>query len=258
METIERIWNHCFGNDSSMSNYEPIEAARMLQQTGIFTPNNPNEAELRIWYRSNKSINTADLNAMLDDLEKEGCECVFLVLDYLKRIRPVETSKELRIELANITNELKSIATERDIPILTAQQLNREAFKAIDEAETFEEKIRSSDKLGAANVGESIDIIQNCDCSFIVNKMQKRIINEDGDVEYTDRYLFVKLISSRMKQPAVISFKHRFKDDNDMALIDDINLPRPLSTNTEVELLHQRLAANGQKPVSGGRRILSN
>ena len=122
-ETITRLWNHCFGNDSNMKDYEPVKAARMFEEAKIFTPNDPNAPELLIWYRSNRSINTADLNAMLEDLKKEGKECVFLILDYLKRIRPVETSKELRIELSNITNELKTIATEQNIPILTAQQL---------------------------------------------------------------------------------------------------------------------------------------
>ena len=122
-ETITRLWNHCFGNASEMKAYEPAEAARMLENAKIFTPNDPNSPEIMIWYRANRSINTADLNVMLEDLKKQGRECTFLILDYLKRIRPVETSKELRIELSNITNELKTIAMEQDIPILTAMQL---------------------------------------------------------------------------------------------------------------------------------------
>ena len=122
-ETLTRLWNHCFGNASEIKNYDKVEAANMLERANIFTPNNPNSPELLIWYRSNRSINTADLNIMLEDLKKEGKECVFLILDYLKRIRPVEQSKELRLELSNITNELKTIAMEQDIPILTAMQL---------------------------------------------------------------------------------------------------------------------------------------
>ena len=162
-ETIKRLWAHCFGNDSDIANYDKIQAASMLENAGLFTPNNPNSPEIIIWYRPNKSINTADLNIMLEDLKKEGRECVLLILDYLKRIRPVEQSKELRIELSNITNELKTIAMEQDIPILTAMQLNREAFKTLEEADSFDEKVKASDKLGASNVGESIDIIQNVD-----------------------------------------------------------------------------------------------
>ena len=35
--------------------------------------------KLMIWYRSNRSINTADLNALLEDLKKDGKQCVFLI-----------------------------------------------------------------------------------------------------------------------------------------------------------------------------------
>lgn len=118
-ETITRLWNHCFGNDDNIANHDKIEAANMFEKAGLFTPNNPNAPELQIWYRPNRSISTSDLNGMLDDLKKDGKECVFLILDYLKRIRAAEYNKDLRLELANVTNELKTIAMEQDIPILT-------------------------------------------------------------------------------------------------------------------------------------------
>ena len=122
-ETTQRIWCHCFGNNSHISDYTKLEAANMLEKADIFTPNDPSKPEILIWYRSNRSISTSDLNVMLEDLKREGKYCAFLVLDYLKRIRPAETNKDLRLELANITNELKTIATEQNIPIVTAMQL---------------------------------------------------------------------------------------------------------------------------------------
>lgn len=63
-ETIERLWNHCFGDSDEIKNHDKIEAANKFEQAGLFTPNDPNSAELLIWYRPNRSINTADLNAM--------------------------------------------------------------------------------------------------------------------------------------------------------------------------------------------------
>lgn len=178
-ETVKRLWNLKFGNDASLATTDKMSAARRLESAGIFTPNNPDLPELRIWYRSNRSISTADLTIMLDDLKKEGSECVFLILDYLKRIRPAEPNKDLRLELSNVTNELKTIAVENDIPVLTAMQLNRTAFAEIEAATSFEEQVRASEKLGASNVGESIDIIQNVDLAMIINRMQKRLVNDD-------------------------------------------------------------------------------
>lgn len=150
---------------------------------------------------------------------------------------------------------MKTIATEQDIPILTAQQLNREAFKSLEDAGSFEEKLRASDKLGASNIGESIDIIQNVDFAFIVNRMQKRVVNDDGEVQYCDKYLFLKLIACRTKQPTIISFKHRFEDGNDMKLIEDIGLAHPVSTSTDADLIREKIS-NSQPKAVGPRKIL--
>ena len=105
----------------------------------------------------------------------------------------------------------------------------------------LKKKLRASDKLGASNVGESIDIIQNVDMAFIVNRMQKRVINDDGEVQYCDKYLFIKLIACRTKQPPIVSFKHRFETDNDMRLIEDIGLAHPVSTSNDADLIRDRI-----------------
>jgi len=254
-ETIKRLWGHCFGDDSNIANYSPVDCANMFEKAGLFTPNDPNSPELLIWYRSNRSINTSDLNVMLEDLKKEGKECVFLILDYIRRIRAQEPNKELRLELSNVTNELKTIAMEQNIPILTGSQINREGIKTLEEASSFEEKLRASDKISAANASESIDIIQNADYVITISRIEKKQVNDVGDVEYIDRYLTVKLIACRAKQPSVTSFKHRFKDGNGMCLIEDINMPRPISTSTEVDLIKQQVTADGQK-TRGSRKII--
>ena len=91
--------------------------------------------------------------------------------------------------------------------------------------------------------------------AFIVNQMFRKQINDDGDLEYVDHYLYIKLIACRSKQPAITSFKHRFKDGNGMALIEDINLPRPVSTSTDTEFIRDRQNQNGQK-TRGPRSIV--
>ena len=254
-ETIQRLWNHCFGNESNIKNFDKTNAAREFEKAGLFTPNDPNAAELQIWYRSNRSINTADLNVMLEDLKKEGKECVLLIVDYLKRIRPTETNKDLRLELSNVTNELKSIAIEQNIPVLTGMQLNRDAFKAKEEAETFSEVCRAFNKLGASNVGESIDIIQNVDWAAAIDKNSRPQRNEDGDIEFVDNYFFMKLIACRMKQPRILSIRHRFADGNDMKLIEDINMPRMVSVVNEDDFIRDQV--NNNQIKSNGKRSIA-
>jgi len=143
---------------------------------------------------------------------------------------------------------------EYNLADYTKYKCNREAFRMLDEAGTFDEKVRQSEKIGASAVGESIDIIQNADYAFVVNKMQNTRYDENGDIEYTDRYLFVKLIASRGRQTAITSFKHRFVEDNDMALIEDLNT-RPVSTLTINEFINDRVNQNGQR-TKGKRTIV--
>lgn len=76
-----------------------------------------------------------------------------------------------------------------------------------------------------------------------------------GDIEYTDKYFFAKVIATRMKQPDIISIKHRFKDDNDMAYIDDWNMKFPISINNENELAKQQ-ASDSRKQGPHGRTII--
>jgi len=75
-----------------------------------------------------------------------------------------------------------------------------------------------------------------------------------GELEYSDRYLIFKLIASRGKQPKITSFKHRFKDGNDMALIEDINLKDSISVLTAEDVARDRISTNGQK-TKGPRKI---
>ena len=256
-ETITRMWNYCFGDESNIAEFDPPVAMNMFEQAKIFTPNDPNSPEIVIWYRSDRSINTNDLIGLLDDLEKDGKECVFLILDYLKRIRSTTPNKELRFELGQITNELAAMAKERDIPILTAMQLNREAFKALEEADGFDRKVAASDRLGASNIGESIDIVQNADYAFIVNRMENIIRDDNGDITDIDRFFFVKLIACRAKQPRITSFTHRFVRGNGMRLADDINMHIPQSITTNDDLIRSRLD-NGNTKMSGPRKIVGN
>jgi hypothetical protein len=237
-----------------MATFEPAVAARMLEQQRIFTPNKPELPELIIWHRSTKSINTADMNALLDDLEKDGKECVFLVQDYVKRIRSTVNHKELRFELSIISDEFASIAKEREIPILSAMQLNREAFREFEASTTMEGQISAVEKMGASNVGESIDLIQNVDYAFILGRTQNTKVNEHDEVEYSDRYLIFKLIAARGKAPKITSFKHRFKDKNDMGLVEDINMAYSVSVLTSEDVAKDRIAQNGQK-TKGPRKI---
>ena len=59
---------------------------------------------------------------------------ITLIVDYLKRLRPAERAASEKEELKNITNELKELAKFFDIPVISAQQLNRTGASVVDAA----------------------------------------------------------------------------------------------------------------------------
>lgn len=55
-----------------------------------------------------------------------------LIIDYLQLMNPDEREKRRDLEIASITRELKTIASEFDVPVLLLSQLNREGVKGED------------------------------------------------------------------------------------------------------------------------------
>ena len=131
---------------------------------------------------------------------------------------------------------------------------NRDSFKIFNDAgDTQEEKLKAFRMLSAANVGESIDIIQNFDYIIILARWGRNEVanDDDGTVYCAERFLMVKLVSCRGKLPKKDAFMHRFLTNNDMCLEQDINSPRPKSIDADFD----SLAVDKAKiPYSGASR----
>lgn len=158
-ETVERMFNHYFNDD--IRNYDPKTVAQMLKyKAGLSLDSNG--VNIKIMYRPNKSISTEDLYTIIDEVEEEGYECIMLVLDYVKRIRPASPTKDIRLDLAAVVDELTVLAKTKNIPVVTATQMNRDAIKTIEDGiESGKQDIGK--RLGASNVGESWAMIENVD-----------------------------------------------------------------------------------------------
>lgn len=205
-ETIDRMYTMVTGK--SIKKSTPEQALKLIKelvmkQTGI---------ELVIKYRPNKSISTTDFNGMMDDLEAEGKECILAVQDYTKRIRSSENNPDIRLELGTITNDLTVIAKTRNIPVISAGQLNREAMKVLENG--LEKNRKDIGKyLNGSHIGESQLMIENTDYAIIINKETLDETDED--------FLTFKLIASRAKNPGLIYFAHPIY--NGIQLYEDIH-----------------------------------
>ena len=85
----------------------------------------------------------------------------------MKRILPTLRTGDPYQDLGNVVNDFKTFATLKDIPFITASQLNREAAKLIDEGRNANRNDLIK-KLGRSNIGESSRIDENLDGTFII------------------------------------------------------------------------------------------
>ena len=161
-ETVQRIFSMCVGTD--MVKYSENEILDLLKTQGNLHVTNDDPIDLIVKYKPNLSVDTSYLYTLTEDLEDEGYEVICMLQDYIKRIRSVDGmfNGDIRLQLGAIINEFKVFATLKDIPVITASQLNRSATQSIDNAR-IKNKADLVRLIGRSNVGESNLIIENSD-----------------------------------------------------------------------------------------------
>lgn len=225
-ETVERLFNMTCTNDD-IRNYTPKQVVDMLKKEGNLGLNSKNNIDIVIQEYGNREIDTNDLHSIIQDLSDEGMEVVALVLDYVKRIRPAEKANTEKEELKNITNELKDLAKAWDIPVITAQQLNRTSATIVDTA-LQSEKSDLAKLIGRDGVAGAWEIQENSDFVCILNQERKK---DTGEL-----YMTFKMIKRRYKSVEEDDkykkreyFNHPYNPENEIQLIDDVDLNETLS-----------------------------
>ena len=130
-QTIRRLWSVLFPT-ADMNSYSVEEISDMIKA----------ELEVKgmrsvILYYGYREKSTKDLETIIRSYNTDEYEVVACYLDYIKRIRSARTDAAVlsseKSELHAIMNELKNIAAELNIPIVSGHQLNRDAARQVDE-----------------------------------------------------------------------------------------------------------------------------
>ena len=215
-ESFERTYNMEVAPDDPVDHdagwiVEQLKSAKIAYNDDI---------GLLIWYESNKSIDTNELRKIIDELDAQGKEVILLSFDYIKRIRPVAKSSSTKEELNNITNELRAIAQDYLIPIVTAQQMNRAALAAINMAKRNGETDLIK-YVGLENVGDAWEVAENADMTIILVVERRK---SDG------RLLLAFYRAKSRYRPAtkLEYFYQPFVVDNEISLERDITLDHPV------------------------------
>jgi replicative DNA helicase len=221
-ETYTRLLDMYSGVNDDIVRMSTEEAINTLRDRGGYRFNDEMGITIEFRYYRNMEMSTADIYTIINELSDEGYKVIAVVLDYIARVASVSNAQEERFRLANVAKELKGIATYYSIPVITAQQVNREGNGIIDAA-MRDDKADLAKFLGSTAVAESYGLIFEADWVALVN-LEKRKSDEKW-------FLTFNRLKIRGKQDpsAVTYFNHPFADEKRIRLETDVDKPMPLS-----------------------------
>lgn len=209
-ETISRMYAMLANQQMKDADYDSV--VNTFKNDPHLDMSAENDIDIIVKYKSNLSIDTSYLYQLYEDLSDDGKEPILIIQDHIKRIRPVYSQKDLRLDLGEVVNEFKAFAVEKDLVVISISHLNRDATKIVEDAR----RNNSSDvgkMLGRSNVSESLLMIDNCDVGYIINK------EYDSDL---NQYLSFLLIRTRTGFD-LDYFCQPFLPGNDVKLEEDFD-----------------------------------
>lgn len=217
-ETIERIFNMYADSDADFLTTSPEEICRVIREVGKYNFTDKMGIDIEFRYYANMAIKTSQIYHIINDMESRGQHVIGVILDYIKRIDTEFNhggDETLRVTYA--AKELKSIAEFYNIPVITAQQINRMGNATVDSAMKSGKKdlIRF---LGNSDIGGAWGVIEESDWVAIIN-LEKR--ESDGRM-----FLTIKRTKQRAgANDVTVSdyFNQPFANDRELRLETDVD-----------------------------------
>ena len=213
-ENYERLFSIA-GGQGSVGIHTQVEVMETFKKVG-FEINDDNPTQVFFIYRGYNTIDADDIKDIIDEFrEIYGYEIRLLIIDYMKRLRPIFQEKDERLKLGAISNDLKRLAVDYHIPVVTAQQTNRAANISVKEA--MESNKRDVGKVNhQTGISGSWDIIENVDWAMALT-----VLNRCPDTG--KRMLCMYELKKRFKGFAKYDyFEHPFVGESKLMLVEDI------------------------------------
>ena len=196
-EELNQSWEHNFGNTNGEEN--PIDISFLHVDA--------------------RSLSVDEIDIIIENLEEEGYRVIACVVDYLGLIKPrlEDMGKDNRLQLKNIADDLLSLAKNRDIPVITAHQINRSGGAVLTNLKN-QGGVNAISQMTNEFIGESYGIEQAVSWSAFI----------DIEIHGEDRWLMFKRNKSRYKNKfGTETFVMKIRDG--IIIDDDIYLSTPLS-----------------------------
>ena len=213
-QTIRRLWAILYPG-ADMSVFSAKEVTEMINTA--LTSGGMRSVILYYGYREKS---TADLANIIRSFNDDKHQVVAVYFDYIKRIRPARTDAAAtaseKAELNAIMNELKLIAGQFDIPIVTGHQLNRMAQDAIDQLARSGGIDKASEVLSRSQIGSAFEVIEVADWVGLMQIISRR----------DEKKLMIKAVKQRDKEgqnnDVFDAIHHPFVSPDAFALKPDI------------------------------------
>ncbi len=225
-ESFARVWNMEVENTDVEKN-SPADIVKKLKEKKIICND---EIGIIFMYRANMSITTEDIRDIIDELAMSGKEVIMVSFDYIKRILPHQRARDEKEMLKNVTNEIRQIAIDYQISVVSAHQYNRNALATLNAA-ARDGKADLARFIGGENVGSAYEVMENPDMSIGLNLERKK---DTGQL-----YLSFSRLKERYRPSTKLTyFNQPFHKDNEFSMINDVLLSKPLgiiSLDTNME-----------------------
>jgi replicative DNA helicase len=151
-ESLMRIYMPLFDRTIPQTLVDIKEGVNIQQK--IYDRLNENSSTIIMKYYPAATISTFDLMGVLDDvIDQYGQDKIAgIYIDYLDLLKTDTKYDIYRMELGHITLSLKTLAVQYNVPVITATQLGRSAYK-----------ITHSADLGVEQISESIKKVEHAD-----------------------------------------------------------------------------------------------
>ena len=213
-ESIQRLFGlSCLGV-GKITEHNVQDVLRLMRIQEELSLNDGSPINMVIKFKATNSVDTSYLYDFCDELEDRGLEVIAFLHDYVGRIRSTEYFPDMRLELGAVTDEFKVFAANKEIPLITASQLNREASRHVDDAR----KNNKNDLvrlIGRANIAESTLMLNNIDGAYIITPEY----TQDGE-----RFLGVQLAKKRYETDSNIEFIYLPFFQNSLRLVEDLGV----------------------------------
>ena len=197
-EELNQSWEHNFGNTNGEEE---------------------NPIDISFLHVDARSLSVDEIDIIIQNLEEEGYRVIACVVDYLGLIKPrlEDMGKDNRLQLKNIADDLLSLAKNRDIPVITAHQINRSGGAVLTNLKN-QGGVNAISQMTNEFIGESYGIEQAVSWSAFI----------DIEIHGEDRWLMFKRNKSRYKNKfGTETFVMKIRDG--IIIDDDIYLSTPLS-----------------------------